>query len=77
MIEKCISHCRKLLEIKDLTLEKLRQTVQAMEYADKQAQVMEGKDSQQLTEKSDLISESRIEISTRINMRLTKYAMHV
>lgn len=52
MIEKCISHtlCRKLLEIKDLTLEKLRQTAQAMEFADEQAQVMEGKDSQQSTE---------------------------
>lgn len=36
---------KKLLEMKDLTLEKLRQTAQAMEFSDKQAQVMEGKDS--------------------------------
>lgn len=52
VIEKCISHGlrRKLLEIKNLTLEKLRQTAQAMEFADKQAQVMEGKDSQQSSE---------------------------
>lgn len=52
VIEKCISHRlrRKLLEIKDLTLEKLRQTAQAMEFADYQAQVMEGKDPQQSSE---------------------------
>ena len=47
VIEKCLSHRlrRKLLEMKDVTLAKLRETAQTIEYSDKRAQAMEGQAS--------------------------------
>ena len=62
VIEKCLSHsiCRKLLEMRDLTLDLLRNTAQNIEFWEKQALMMEGKENQALSPESvNRIQDSR------------------
>ena len=62
VLEKCSSHRlrRKLLEMRDLTLDLLRRTAQTIEFSEKQALMMEGKESQTLSPESvNRIQDSR------------------
>ena len=62
VIEKCLSHIlrRKLLEMRDLTLDLLRRMAQTIKFSVmKQALMMDGKESQTLPESVNRIQDSR------------------